>query len=100
MQNQNQNETLANIAELLLAHKTIMNIDELSKYSGLSKSAIYKLTSAKKFEFSQPNGKMIWVRREIFDRYLLSNPIASVDDIDAAAIDYVTNKAWKGGYGI
>ena len=89
--------SLADIQPLLLAAKAIMNIDELSKYTGISKSALYKLTAARKFRFSRPNGKMIWVRKEDIDEYLLSNPIQPGDDIEAEAINYINNNSWKGG---
>lgn len=94
---EDKNQTLANIQKLLLAQKAIMNIDELSTYTGISKSALYKLTAAKRFAFSRPNGKMIFVRREDIDQYLLSNPIMPGDDIEQEAIDYVTANPWKGG---
>ena len=73
-----------------------MNIEELSNYTGISKSALYKLTASKRFPFSRPNGKMIFVRREDVDNYLLSNPIIPGDDIEAEAINYVANNPWKG----
>jgi excisionase family DNA binding protein len=90
------NQTLANIQKLLLGQKAIMNIDELSEYTGLSKSALYKLTASKKFPFSRPNGKIIFVRKVDIDNYLLSNPIMPGDDIEAEAINYILSNPMKG----
>jgi len=93
----NNNETLANIESLLLAQKIVMSIDDLSRYSGISKSTLYKWISARKFPFSKPNNKMIFVRRQDFDGFLLSNPVKPGDDIEAEAINYITSKPWNGG---
>ena len=41
---QSQDERLKNIENLLSLSKTVLNIDEVSKLTGLSKSTVYKFT--------------------------------------------------------
>ena len=76
--------------KLLLAQKTTLTVTEFSEYSGLSKSTIYKLTSRRKIPFSCPNGKILFFDKEKIDRWLLSNPVRTADEIDIAAANYVT----------
>lgn len=92
-----ENDILINIESLLLAQKKVLNAQEFCRYTGLSKSAMYKLTSAKKIPYSNPNGKLIYFDREVVDAYLLSNPMSSKEDIEQAALAYLNNSTWKGG---
>jgi len=87
--NQTLEMRLDRLESLLLSKKETFTVDEFCKYSGLSKSAVYKLTSSRKLAHSCPNGKMIWIRREDADRYLQSNRIPSHDEIVQAAVNYV-----------
>lgn len=81
--------TTEDYSRLLLANKETLTIAEFSKYSGLSKSAIYKLTSQRKIAFSCPNGKVIFISRRDADLYLQSNRIPSKNEINVAAANYV-----------
>lgn len=53
--------------------KTILTMDEASKYTGISKGHLYKLTMDKKISFSKPGGKLIFFEKKDLDEYLLSN---------------------------
>lgn len=78
------------LESLLLAKKDVFTIGEFCRYAGLSKSAAYKLTSARKVAFSCPNGKVIMISRTDADAYLRSNRVPSVSEINNAAANYVT----------
>lgn len=82
--------TIEDYNRLLLANKETLTVSEFSAYSGLSKSAIYKLTSQRKIAFSCPNGKVIWISRKDADAYLQSNRRPTADEIKQVAINYVT----------
>ena len=79
-----------------MTQKRTFNVEELSRYTGFSKSFIYKLTSARRIPFSQPNGKLIIFDREKIEDWLLSNEISPVEDVEQVSIDYIANKSWKG----
>ena len=53
--------------------KTIMNLTELSVYTGISKSYLYKLTHLGKIPFSKPFGKLIFFDINDVNIWLLSN---------------------------
>lgn len=84
------NERLDVIENLLRSQKAVFNFDDVSKFTGLSKSHLYKLTSKGKIPHYKPNGKYIFFDRLEIEKWLLSNRIKTIDEIDAEASTYVT----------
>lgn len=71
-------QILQDIKELMSQNKTVLNIDDLANYTGLSKSKIYKLTHLKLI----PTGNNKHIRQKFFDKksidkWLLGNPNVS-----------------------
>ena len=89
-------ERLANIENLLSREKTVLTLNELSNYCGLSKSYLYKLTSSKSVPFYKPNGKNIYFEKSEIDHWLLRNKIKTINEIDSEASTYVSLNQ-KGG---
>ena len=60
---------LEQIERLLVSQKDVLNVDDLSVYTGWSKSFIYKSTAAKKIPHCKPyeGGKMLFFKREQID---------------------------------
>lgn len=85
-------ERLSNIENLLLSQKTVLNLDEVSEFTGLSKSHLYKLTSKGRIPHYKPNGKYIFFDRAEIEKWLLRNRIRTNEEIDAEASTYVTLK--------
>ena len=81
---------LERIEDLYGTQKSVLTLAELSRYTGLSKSCLYKLTSSRKIPFSCPNGKTLFFDKAAIDKWLLSNPVCTADEIDIAAANYVT----------
>jgi len=69
--------------------KNALTFNEAADYMGISKSYLYKLTSAKKISFYKPKGKMIYFSREELESYLLQNPAKTADEIEAEAEQYL-----------
>ncbi|MFW6047371.1 MAG: helix-turn-helix transcriptional regulator [Candidatus Woesearchaeota archaeon] len=62
------------IKNLLLDQKTVLNFNELAKYTGLAKSFLYKLTAKGKIPGAyKPTGKQWFFERQKIDEWLLSN---------------------------
>ncbi|MCX2678888.1 helix-turn-helix domain-containing protein [Galbibacter sp. EGI 63066] len=66
---------LQDIKSLLSHNKKILNVEDLSRYTGLSKSKIYKLTQLKLI----PTGNNKHIRQKFFDKdvidaWLMGNP--------------------------
>ncbi len=68
-------QLLQDIKELMSQNKVVLNVDDLARYTGLSKSKIYKLTHLKLI----PTGNNKHIRQKFFDKksidiWLLGNP--------------------------
>ena len=61
------------IEESLNLNKKVFNTTDLHRYTGLSKSTIYKLTSTGKIPHNSPTGKIIFFDKDEVDSWLLSN---------------------------
>jgi excisionase family DNA binding protein len=72
---------LKQIKNLLFENKTVLNVEELAQYTGLSKSKIYKLLSKKQI----PTGRNANIRQKFFykediDQWLMG---VSKDELEA-----------------
>ncbi len=75
-------ETKSNITEILLdirdqlyLNKTVLNVEDLSRYTGLSKSKIYKLTRLDIIPTgSNKNIRQKFFNKEDIDRWLMGDP--------------------------
>ncbi len=88
-------EQLTRIESGLLTQKSVLTIEEVVKFTGLSRSYLYKLTSTGRIPHSKPHGKMIYFDRAEVERWLLQNPIKTASQIETEAATYVTLN--KGG---
>jgi excisionase family DNA binding protein len=77
-----------NIEQQKLLTKEIFNLQEASKYLGLSKSALYKKTSLNVIPFYKPNGKIIYFKKADLDDYMLSNRQPTDDEIREKANNF------------
>lgn len=75
--------------------KPILTFDEACLYTGMSKSALYKVTSNKEIPFSKPNGKMIYFKRADVDGWLLSNMSTTATELADKAMAYTQRKGGK-----
>ncbi len=85
-------ERLRIIESLLLTQKTVLTFDEVAVYTGISKSYLYKLTSAGGIPCYKPNGKLIYFSKLELDSWLLKNRKATNKEIDNQASTIVTLK--------
>ena len=67
--------------EQVIISKKILNLEEASKFLGISKSDLYKRTSSNGIPFHKPSGKLIYFLREDLESWMLSNRIESNDEI-------------------
>lgn len=78
---------------LLICQKEVLTADEAAQYIGMTKSALYKLTSTRQIPFSKPNGKNCFFKRTELEAWLMSNPVATVADLNGQAQAYcIRNK--------
>ncbi|MFI5156994.1 MAG: helix-turn-helix domain-containing protein [Chitinophagales bacterium] len=62
-------------------YKDILSMEEASQFTGLSKSALYKLTMNRAIPFSKPGGKMIFFRKSDLVAYMMGNTQKSKSEI-------------------
>jgi predicted DNA-binding transcriptional regulator AlpA len=96
MEKRDYYEVLRSIERLLRTQKTTFNVDDLRSYTGLSKSAVYKLTQRRLIPYSKPNSKVIFFKKEDVDAYLLSNRIETQEEIEKIATNYIIRNKWAG----
>lgn len=69
-----------------------MTIEDLSQYTGWSKSYIYKKTSDGTLKFSKPLGKTIFFNKEWVDNFLQTNHTDKIMELEQKASTFITLK--------
>lgn len=72
--------------------KSILSFQEFCEYTGFKKSYAYKLTHQRLVPHSRPNNGRIFFLKEDVDKWLMSNPIATTEQIDASASTYLATR--------
>lgn len=80
------NYELKKVADLITANiisttKAVLTVEEAAKYMGISKSTLYKMMMRKQIPHSKPNGKVCYFDRLELERWLLSNRVATSDEL-------------------
>ena len=82
-------EHIEELESLVYATKNVLSFDEASKYLNLSKSYLYKLTSAQQIPHYKPQGKMIYFEKDALEAWLRQNPVKTQTQIAQEASHYV-----------
>ncbi len=91
-------EKLNRIEKLtLLGAKNVLNLEEVSMLTGLSKSYIYRLSSSKQIPHYKPTGKVLYFDRLEIENWLKQNRVANIEEIDNLATSYCYTGTMKGG---
>lgn len=83
---------LCRIEKYLFGLKEILNVEELSEYTGFTRSYIYKLVHKSLIPYSKPNGKVLFFERKKIDLWLLQNGSKSSFEIEQQAIEHIRGK--------
>lgn len=78
-------ERLDRLERLLIANKEVLTFEETCDYTGISRSYLYKLTSAGHIPHSKPNGKLIFFERKKIVDWLLQNERKPIPEIGTIA---------------
>lgn len=76
----------------LIAQKEVLTFTEACKYTGLSKSKMYKHTSSKNISFYKPEGKIIYFKRSELEAWMLRNKHSSKHEMSIAANKHLMSK--------
>ena len=97
---------LEKVADLIAANvintlKKVLTVDEAAKYMGISKSTLYKMMMRREIPYSKPGGKVCFLNRMELEAWLMSNRMATADEISDQAQAYCartrTTLKMKGG---
>lgn len=79
-----QEEKLQGIEDMLSSSKTVLNLNEVSILTGISKSSLYKFTHRKEIPHFKQAKHLYFDRREIED-WLRTNRVPTITDLDREA---------------
>lgn len=68
-----------------MAQKNVLTFDEAAKFTGLSKSYLYKLTSTQRIPHYKPTGKLCYFDRAELEAWIKSNRVSTTDEISERA---------------
>ena len=88
-ENKSIEQRIEELEALVYATKNVLSFDEASKYLNLSKSYLYKLTSAQQIPHYKPQGKMIYFEKDALDTWLRQNPVKTQTKISQEASHYI-----------
>lgn len=90
MENQQDVVTILTEIKGLLAHnKKTLNVEDLSRYTGLSKSKIYKLTQQKLI----PMGNNTHIRQKFFDKDTIDAWLLGEPDLSDETLEHRFNES-------
>ena len=82
-------ERIEELESLVYASKNVLSFEEACKYLNLSKSYLYKLTSAQMIPHYKPQGKIIYFEKDALEAWLRQNPIKTQAQISQEASNYI-----------
>lgn len=95
MQDELLEERFDNIEKLLAGQKNVLTFSEACRFTGISKTYMYKLTSQNRIPHSKPHGKNIYFSREELEKWLLKNPVKTAEQTEQEAAEYALLKSKK-----
>lgn len=72
----------------LFCTKEVLTSEEVTRYMGISKSYLYKLTMRKEIPHYKPMGKVCYFDRKELEQWLLRNRVATSEELDERADAY------------
>jgi excisionase family DNA binding protein len=69
------------LAKLIKPIKEFLTVEEIADYLGLSKSAVYKITSKKEIPYYNPGGKKIYFKKTEVDAWIESGRVTPDSEI-------------------
>lgn len=92
MENELIIQKLNRIEKYIFGLKEILNVEELSEYTGFAKSYIYKMVHKSQIPYSKPGGKVLFFEKKKIDLWLLQNSFKSTFEIEEEALLHTKSK--------
>ena len=88
-ENRTIEERIEELENLIYLSKNVLSFEEASRFLNLSKSYLYKLTSAGVIPHYKPQGKMIYFEKTALEEWLRQNPVKTQEQIAQEAQRYL-----------
>ena len=88
--NKSIEQRIDELESLVYASKNVLSFDEASKFLSLSKSYLYKLTSAGLIPHYKPHGKQVYFDRKEIEDWMKQNRVATNAELESQAATYLT----------
>jgi excisionase family DNA binding protein len=88
---------LDRLERAVISKKNVLTLEEVVQLTSLSRSYLYKLTSAGRIPHYKPHGKLIYFDRVEVERWLLQNPIKTASQIETEAANFVEFNEGRAG---
>lgn len=92
-------ERIEELENLVYLNKNMLSFEEACKFTNLSKSYLYKLTSASLIPHYKPMGKMIYFEKSVLEEWLRQNPVKTQAQIIQEANNYILTHKVNGNNG-
>lgn len=85
----NQQNIIDTVADkTIFCTKEVLTLDEVARYTGISRSYLYKLTMNRVIPHYKPTGKLLFFNRKEVEEWLQSNRVATSSEITSRAMAY------------
>ena len=74
-ENKSIEQRIEELENLVYLNKNVLSFEEACKFTNLSKSYLYKLTSTQQIPHYKPQGKMIYFEKDALEAWLRQNPV-------------------------
>lgn len=78
-------------ANMSICTKEVLTSEETARYLGISLSYLYKLTCNRQIPHYKPMGKMCYFNRKEVEQWVLSNRVATDDELEDMAQSYCSH---------
>lgn len=76
----------------LLAAKQVLSIDDVAMLTGLSRSHLYKLTSANEIPHYKPNSRLLYFDKTEVENWMKRNRVGANSEAEEYAAGYTARK--------
>ena len=83
------------LEQLLHQGKDVLTLEEASKFMGIARSSLYKMTHEQTIPFYKPNGKMIFFEKSDLLAWVRKNRVSSESEISEEAERIIQRLATK-----
>jgi excisionase family DNA binding protein len=95
MTNELIEKRLEQIEKLLPGRKDVFTFEGCCRYTGISRTYMYKLTGTNRIPHFKQHGKIIYFSKAEIDAWLMKNPVKTTEAIDREATAYLMSGQHK-----